>query len=248
MARRAYRSRVAVRRSRRQGEGKFRLHKPRWQDPFPWIPGTEPEKRVFDALVRMGIYFIFQGQVVEFEKGGSDFTASPVGYKPDFILPEYRVIIDPFSPYHHSQPEAARRDRDKIATYSMVGYAYYHPWAIAPGVWEFNQAHNLTKTFRVGKQTISIYEGVNAARNKYRNLKRNLQGMANQGTFEMLYSIPEITMGARYKLTDKRDIEAKRLRGFRLGENLGAGARSVGAANHKRRKQISLAFRGGTRL
>jgi len=51
------------------------------------------------------------------------------GYKPDIILPEYRVIIDPFSEFHHTLDEAIERDIEKIALYTALGYAYYHPWA-----------------------------------------------------------------------------------------------------------------------
>ena len=63
-------ARIKVRRSRRKAPGKYRLNKSEWIDPYPGIPGTEPEKRVFAMLMRLGIYFIYQGQVPEFEKGG----------------------------------------------------------------------------------------------------------------------------------------------------------------------------------
>ena len=119
---------LTIRRRRRQEPVKWRLHKPRWVDPYPWIPGTEPEKRVFAVLVRMGIFFVFQGQVAELTKGFYVTLAIP-GYKPDFIIPHKKVIIDPFSEFHHSLPEAVERDIQKIALYTALGYTYYHPWA-----------------------------------------------------------------------------------------------------------------------
>lgn len=118
-----------TRRHRRSGGG-FRLHKPRWVDPFPWIPGTEPEKRIFEALVRRGIYFKFQFDLTreELEKSGGLLT--PSAFKPDFIVPEYKVIIDPFSDFHHSLPDARKRDVFKYVLYVRVlGYKFYTPWS-----------------------------------------------------------------------------------------------------------------------
>lgn len=219
------------RRNRRQTEGRFKLHKPEWVDPYPHIEGTEPEKRVFAALLARGVYFIYQGQVPEFEVGGKMFFAAPPNYKPDFILPEYKLIIDPFSPYHHSLPDAVKRDRDKIARYASAGYAYYHPWAIAPGVWSWDQRHDV----------------VNRKENSYRKLDRKITTGQVYGTHDMLASIPELSAGPRYPLIDPRDKAAKIAPGYRIGQYLGAGANSVGAANRKRRKPPSLAIRSGNR-
>ena len=238
---------MAIRVRRKRGPRQFRLHKPQWIDPFPQIPGTEPEKRVFASLYAMGIYFIYQGQVPEFEKGNPMFFLRPPNYKPDFALPEYRLIIDPFSPFHHALPEAEQRDVQKVAAYSVAGYAYYHPWAIAPGVWTFDQYHdesnNITIRDKRGRTTatIRLYEGVNARRNKYRGIDRKVTG-SRLNTLDMLFSIPEIKKGPRYKLSDPRDIKAKAEKGYRIGEYLGAGANAVGAANRRRARppQITL--------
>ena len=55
---------------RHRGPRKVRLHKPAWVDPFPQIPGTEPEKRIFAELVlRLHIFFLFQGQIPELTRG-----------------------------------------------------------------------------------------------------------------------------------------------------------------------------------
>jgi len=126
------------RRKRSQVLRNFRLHKAGWIDPFPWIPGTEPEKELFEWLVRRRIYFIFQGQVPELEAGDLA-TLSVPGFEPDFVLPQYKIILDPFSPFHHSLPTAQLRDIQKVALYESLGYGYYHPWAIAPGLWSFDQ-------------------------------------------------------------------------------------------------------------
>jgi hypothetical protein len=127
-----------LRQRRSRGPRVWKLHKPHWIDPYPQIPGTEPEKRLFEVLVRHRLYFIFQGQIHELEKG-LYVTLSIPGYKPDFVLPEYKVILDPFSPFHHSLPEAMARDAKKYGLYTALGYSYYFPWAVAPGVFVLDQ-------------------------------------------------------------------------------------------------------------
>jgi len=230
---------IRTRRTRRQGRGQFRLHKPRWIDPYPGIPGTEPEKRVFAALIQRKIYFIYQGQVPEFEKGSPMYFLAPPNYKPDFVLPEYRLVIDPFSPFHHSFPLAAKRDAQKIARYAAAGYAYYHPWAIGSGIWTWDQRHDV----------------VNPKANKYRKLDRKVHGRS-LGTLEMLQMIPELVRGPIYPLTDPRDIAAKKNPGYRFGQYLtygpdgklvSPGATSVAAANKKRRRPPLLSLRVGHR-
>lgn len=122
-------ARLNTRRTRRIST--FRLHKPEWIDPFPGIPGTRPEKRVFEALVRRGIYFIFQGDFPVEEKKKSVLLQVAL-FKPDFIIPEWKVILDPFGDFAHSQPEAVFRDRWKFIYYSGLGgrgYEFIHPWS-----------------------------------------------------------------------------------------------------------------------
>lgn len=224
MARRPGRARIGTNRRRRVG-GKFRLHKVRWVDPFPQIPGTRPEKQVFAALVQRRAYFIYQGQVPEYDIGGQYYTARPLNYIPDFVLPEYRIIIDPFGEYHHSLPEAVEKDRDKVAAYLALGYSYYHPWAVSDNVWRWNQYAYKAKSDR------------------YRKPRQNLTPLQGyRSTMDMLADIPELSAGPRWPLKFQADIEAKKTRGYRLGPNLGAGASSVGAAN---RARAMRSIRGG---
>lgn len=115
------------RRRRRRKTATLRIHKPKWIDPFPGIPGTEVEKRIFAELVRRRIFFHFQDDIPaeEFKQAG---IIQPVGYHPDFIIPEYKVILDPFSDFHHTLDEAKARDRVKKVIYDAAGYASYFWW------------------------------------------------------------------------------------------------------------------------
>lgn len=215
---------MALRVRRNRGKGyQFRLHKPRWVDPYPAIPGTEPEKRLFEVLVRHHIYFIFQGNLPEFEKGLFVSATRPF-FKPDFIIPEYRVILDPFSPFHHTLPDALRRDAIKFATYTakvpgmprLFDYAYYFPWAIAPGVFVLDQ--------------------------------RGLPEVTKGGAEDVIAAIPELKRPKVpwVKLTKEQEKD-KRERGYTLGPNLGLGASSVAAANRARARIKPSGLSAGTR-
>jgi hypothetical protein len=250
---------IQVRRRRRQTKGKFRLLKPHWIDPYPFIPGTEPEKRIFQALVMRRIYFIFQGQVPELTPGGmgidlrksldkqtiraggrvASVTLGLVAYIPDFVIPEYRVIIDPFSPFHHSQQESVERDVRKVSLYNTLGYDYYHPWAVAPGEFVLDQRPQTIGRWRTRKVKVArtsltqhVYLGTRPG--------KPVPHVRSMGAVELLDSLPGLHGGIKFPLVDPLDIEAKKKQGYRLGQGLGAGATSVAAANRKRRRMPSL--------
>lgn len=191
---------IRVRRKRRDYNPKrWKLHKPKWIDPYPGVPGTEPEKRLFAHLVQRRIFFIFQGNLSDL---GSVAAASGRHFAPDIIIPEYKVILDPFSEFHHALPEQAVRDAEKAELYTAWGWSFYHPWA-----------HEITDDYGVIRFMASVAE---------------LRG-PKTGT------IPE-----KYK-------PYARTPGYFLGPNLGAGAKSVGAANRSRRKFAPKNFAIGTR-
>jgi hypothetical protein len=119
---------LRVRRKRRQKLTKHRVFTPKWRDPYPNIAGTKPEKMIFAALIARGIYFIYQDSLPEW-RSGQFSTLSVPQFVPDFVLPQYKVIIDPFSDYHHTLPDAVERDAEKMAIYTSMGYAFYHPWS-----------------------------------------------------------------------------------------------------------------------
>lgn len=77
-------------------------------DPTAEIPGTGPEKMVYNYLKRLGVRFQFQYHEADLET-----TAFPEDiYIPDFILPDYNTRINVFGTYWHSL--ARRREHDII--------------------------------------------------------------------------------------------------------------------------------------
>lgn len=228
---------ISVRRQRRQTVGKFRLKKPQWIDPYPQIPGTEPEKRIFAALIQKGIYFRYHGGS---PKEANAITVGEPDHDIDFLLPEYRVIIDPYSPYFHSLLPTATRDARKAEIFAAAGYTTYHPWAFAGGLWSWDE-HPL----RIGY----TYKKRHYNRDRYPEFHKKDRGLHGNvlGTFQMLSQIPELNAGPRFKLDEQMDIKAKATVGYLIGSHLGAGATSVGAANHKRAHPKSRSFTFGTR-
>lgn len=146
MARRPTRSTLSIRRKRRQDGVKFRLLASRWLDPFPWIEGTKPEKMIFAELVLQGYYFIFQG---DFPKADRyvQVSAEDPGFQPDIVLPEWKLIIDPFGDYHHSKEDARASDARKLMFYEKRGYEFLHPWSSDVekygGAWVLAQSERL---------------------------------------------------------------------------------------------------------
>ena len=266
---------LRVRRDRRAENRNFRLRKPTWVDPFPFIPGTEPEKRLFEALVNRHIFFLFQADLPELEhknvvkrnqeikrleaeirrlirelvnlnkkdaklervirqkldldkklrkrkaeldywqqlSQGGAFLFEP-GFKPDFVMPEYKVILDPFGIFHHSLPDAVKRDTIKSAVYRALGYAFYHPWWDERGFLWADGTGSALHFERIGYDANAVLD-----------------------------RIPEFKLGEKYPLKDPVQIEAKKKPGYILGRNLGAGANSVAIANHMRTKPKVLTIK-----
>lgn len=95
-----------------------------WQDPYPDVQGTVPEKMVFARLMLMQIPFYFQNEID---------VKIPIAniykkYRPDFVLPHAKIIIEVQGSYWHSKPEAIKSDAYKYALYETVGYKVYAWW------------------------------------------------------------------------------------------------------------------------
>lgn len=95
-----------------------------WFDPFSYIHGTAPEKRVYEALSRRGIPFLFLNEQT-YEIPEIELIKE---YQSDFILPDQRVIIEVQGSYWHSKPDAIENDAFKFAIYQMKGWRVLAWW------------------------------------------------------------------------------------------------------------------------
>lgn len=106
------------------GYSKPRPNQPVWADYYPWAPGTVAEKIVFAELVRRGITFFFAPYW-----GDMPFTEGEYErFRPDFLLPEYRIIIEVFGSYWHTREESAEQDALRAQMYEASGYKHYVLW------------------------------------------------------------------------------------------------------------------------
>jgi hypothetical protein len=79
---------------------------PRFIDYWPEVPATIPEKLVFAELVRRQVNFQFSYYL-------GDLPITPdkrERIRPDFLLPDYNIIIEVFGVYWHSRPGSYEHD------------------------------------------------------------------------------------------------------------------------------------------
>jgi len=81
------------------------------------IPGTGPEKMVYNYLVRLGVRFQFQYHQIDFESTAMNEEI----WVPDFMLPDYNYTIEVFGQYWHSITEQRESDLKKRARQLYAG-------------------------------------------------------------------------------------------------------------------------------
>jgi len=92
-----------------------------WSSITPNIPGSVPEKMIYDYLVKLGLHFQFQYHL----KDEPETYTAENRWIPDFILPEYDVIIEVYGVYWHSMPETEDKDQIKALYMLNKGYTRY---------------------------------------------------------------------------------------------------------------------------
>lgn len=88
-------------------------------DPTSEIPGTGPEKMIYNYLVKLGVRFEFQYHMLDLPS-----TAFPEDiWIPDFQLPDYNILIEVYGAYWHSIPLRREGDQLKKAYWLNSGYS-----------------------------------------------------------------------------------------------------------------------------
>ena len=88
-----------------------------WSD----VPSTRPEKLVFADLIRRGVNFYFSWFMGDFPYSHSKFER----YRPDFILPDYKIVIEVAGIYWHTRPGMWEYDYTKVAFMAAAGYRVF---------------------------------------------------------------------------------------------------------------------------
>lgn len=95
-----------------------------WVDPFPEVYGTKPEKMVYAELVRRGITFQY---VPDLNTGIPDLEINQ-WFKPDFVIPQFRYIIEVQGAYWHTKSEKIESDSLRFALFEMAGWRVLAWW------------------------------------------------------------------------------------------------------------------------
>ena len=98
------------------------------QKPFCSIPCVASYGRSFVKREATSIEVAMQA---ELERRGIEFDAQydfNGKFKPDFILHEYKIIIECDGDYWHRLPEVVSRDKRKNAYYKACGYSTHRFW------------------------------------------------------------------------------------------------------------------------
>lgn len=87
-------------------------------DYYAYVPGTLPEKIIFNILAHAGISFYFAPFM-----GDVPFTKDVVEhFRPDFVLPDYRIIIEIQGQYWHSREGSFDRDYQRAMWFTAMGF------------------------------------------------------------------------------------------------------------------------------
>jgi very-short-patch-repair endonuclease len=109
---------------RAERANRFRIRKPHFIDPYPWVHGTLPEKMVYAELSRRAIPFLFLNDI-RFQIKEISFDKT---YQADFVLPNQKIIIEVNGAYWHSMEKTIEADAFKYAVYQMKGYTVLAWW------------------------------------------------------------------------------------------------------------------------
>lgn len=102
----------------RQGRHSWRANvAPPFIDYYPEVEGTLPEKMIFNELAKRRINFYFNPYFGDFP-----FTPSIEHYRPDFVLPDYDIILNVNGIYWHSQPGKFESDYVQASLYEAAGW------------------------------------------------------------------------------------------------------------------------------
>ncbi len=104
------------------GTRDIKIYVPRWVDPFFWVQGSEPEKRVMAELVRRGIYFEHTPQSNNL--GG---LVDPT-WEGDFIFPQFHIWMEVNGFYFHTLPGQPEADAFRYAAIEAQGWRVLVWW------------------------------------------------------------------------------------------------------------------------
>lgn len=87
------------------------------------VPATRPERLIWWMLDRLQVNFQFQYSFPDIV-----WTEAVENFRPDFVLPDYHIIIEVFGSYWHTLPGQIEKDRLKQAILLADGWKFLIWW------------------------------------------------------------------------------------------------------------------------
>lgn len=116
--------RTTAERRRESSRKRYARNHQGYFDVTPNVLGSLPEKIVYNRLILMQIPFMFQST---FNVSIPEINLNK-DYRPDFILPDAKIIIEVQGSYWHSKPAQIEADSYKYALYQTMGYKVLIWW------------------------------------------------------------------------------------------------------------------------
>jgi|GEM_PF-3198946 len=170
------------------------------------IPGTVPEKIIYNYLTASEVEFFFQ-----YNYADNRVTALPEGmWIADFYLPAYNIYIEVYGNYWHSIDETVDKDYQKKAFWNAMGLE----------VIDSSRAEDLvpSKTAQVGKVVIwwekDIYADVSGlfARDLPEISVRKIPGKAHEVGFDAIAEMEKRELNSKILKLRKSKAQIKPLR------------------------------------
>ena len=109
-------------RNKQTGSRNVRVYVPQWVDPYWFVLGSEPEKRVLTELIRRGIYFEHVPQTNQL--GG---LVDP-SWEPDFLFPQFKIWMEINGTYFHTLQGQIEADALRYAKIEASGWRVVVWW------------------------------------------------------------------------------------------------------------------------
>ena len=108
----------------------WRFYQPQFYDPFFFIQGSVPEKRVMAELVRRGIYFEHTPQTNPLEWGTlkSIAKSDPTNWEADFLFPQFKNWLEVQGAYFHTLPGVREKEALRFALIEAAGWRPVYWW------------------------------------------------------------------------------------------------------------------------
>lgn len=174
--------------TRQERAGRYRQRRlGAWVDPYPNILGTLPEKMVYAALSEQRIPFVYQA----WHRAVLPSFGFDKWYRPDFLIPGAKIILEVQGFYWHSQPDQIESDAFKFAVFQQLGYKIL-AW------WDFDIQSRLLELIAMEPDLVAlrntgprVFTGHEVEIDDSKGIRTSNQARTNYGKRQAVYKTPK---------------------------------------------------------